>query len=325
MKKFFAMAAVAALMLTGCVNNEMFEDAEPAEIVMQAVNKVPNKAIVEGTTFSGNFKVFGFFSENDFTSTQQFGMYNVECTKVGEVYKNSTTSYYWPMSGKVGFYAVAPSTITPAVGWDTGLTLTDYNVDGAKDTDVMFAYNWGQKTLPSTPSVGMTFYHALSQVLVKVQTNENYANAVIKVKSVSFTNVDVEATCNYKELSTADQLANPSITWTGNTDYTATEEYYATLSEPVTVTSSAANYGAGILTIPQEMNANAKISIAYTLTQNGKTIEGTVSPSIATADDWVAGKRNIYTLDFKLEEITFDPEVVDTGWVDVTVAAITIE
>lgn len=320
MKKFFAMAAVAALMLTGCVNNEMFEDAEPAEIVMQAVNKVPNKAIVEGATFSGDFKVFGFFSEDDFANTEQFGMYDVVCTKVGGVYKNSTTSYYWPMSGKVGFYAVAPASIAPTVSWADGLTLTNYNVNGAKDTDVMFAYNWGAK---GSSALKMTFYHALSQVLVKVKTNENYANAVIKVKSVSFTNVDVEATCNYEESSTADQVANPSITWTGNTDYTATEEYYAT--ESAAVTSSAANYGAGILTIPQEMNANAKISIAYTLTQNGKTIEGTVSPSIATADDWVAGKRYIYTLNFKLDEITFDPEVVDTGWVDVNVDAITIE
>lgn len=318
MKKFFAMAAVAALMLTGCVNNEMFEDAEPAEIVMQAVNKVPNKAIVEGATFSGDFKVFGFFSENDFTSTQQFGMYDVVCTKVGDVYKNSTTSYYWPMSGKVGFYAVAPASIAPTVSWADGLTLTNYNVNDAKDTDVMFAYNWGAK---GSSALKMTFHHALSQVLVKVKTNESYANAEIKVKSVSFTNVDVEATCNYKELSTADQVANPSITWTGNTDYTATEEYYATLS--AAVTSSAVAYGAGVLTIPQTMGANAKISIAYALTQNGKTVEGTVSPAITEA--WVAGKRYIYTLNFKLDEITFDPDVVNTGWVDVTVDAITIE
>lgn len=321
MKKFFAMAAVAALMLTGCVNNEMFEDAEPAEIVMQAVNKVPNKAIVEGATFSGDFKVFGFFSEDDFTSTQQFGMYDVECTKVGDVYKNSTTSYYWPMSGKVGFYAVAPASIAPtAVSWADGLTLTDYNVntDDAKVTDVMFAYNWGAK---GSSALKMTFYHALSQVLVKVKTNADYANAVIKVKSVSFTNVDVEATCKYEESSTADQVANPSITWTGNTDYTATEVYYAT--ESAAVTSSAANYGAGILTIPQTMGANAKISIAYALTQNGKTVEGTVSPAITEA--WVAGKRYIYTLNFKLDEITFDPDVVNTGWVDVNVDAITIE
>lgn len=318
MKKFFAMAAVAALMLTGCVNNEMFEDAEPAEIVMQAVNKVPNKAIVEGATFSGDFKVFGFFSEDDFTSTQQFGMYDVVCTKVGSVYKNSTTSYYWPMSGKVGFYAVAPASIAPTVSWADGLTLTNYNVNTAKDTDVMFAYNWGAK---GSSALKMTFHHALSQVLVKVKTNESYANAEIKVKSVSFTNVDVEATCNYKELSTADQVANPSITWTGNTDYTATEEYYATLS--AAVTSSAVDYGAGVLTIPQTMGANAKISIAYALTQNGKTVEGTVSKPITEA--WVAGKRYIYTLNFNLDEITFDPDVVNTGWVDVTVDAITIE
>lgn len=320
MKKFFAMAAVAALMLTGCVNNEMFEDAEPAEIVMQAVNKVPNKAIVEGATFSGDFKVFGFFSEDDFTSTQQFGMYDVVCTKVGDVYKNSTTSYYWPMSGKVGFYAVAPASIAPTVNWADGLTLTNYNVNtaDAKVTDVMFAYNWGAK---GSSALKMTFHHALSQVLVKVKTNDTYANAEIKVKSVSFTNVDVEATCNYKELSTADQVANPSITWTGNTDYTATEEYYATLS--AAVTSSAVAYGAGILTIPQTMGANAKISIAYALTQNGKTVEGTVSPAITEA--WVAGKRYIYTLNFNLDEITFDPDVVNTGWVDVTVDAITIE
>ena len=204
------------------------------------------------------------------------------------------------------------------VSWADGLTLTNYNVNAAKDTDVMFAYNWGAK---GSSALKMTFHHALSQVLVKVKTNESYANAEIKVKSVSFTNVDVEATCNYKELSTADQVANPSITWTGNTDYTATEEYYATLS--AAVTSSAVDYGAGVLTIPQTMGANAKISIAYALTQNGKTVEGTVSKPITEA--WVAGKRYIYTLNFNLDEITFDPDVVNTGWVDVTVDAITIE
>jgi len=321
MKKFFALAALVSVALTGCVTNEQFEDAEPAEIVMQAVNKVPTRDIVSGTTFSGDFKVFGFFSEDDFANTEEFGMYDVVCTEVDGVYKNSTTSYYWPMSGKVGFYAVAPASIVPTtVSWADGLTLTNYNVNDAKVTDVMFAYNWGQK---GSSALEMVFSHALSQVGATVATDKNYPGATLTITSIAFKNVDVEATFTQK--------ATPQ--WTNNTDaQTATMPLIAPATAP-TLSTSRVNYGdTNVVAIPQALatgtGTNAKLSIAYTLTQNGKNISGVVEPTIIAttnteANTWESGKKYIYNITFFLEEITFNPSATD--WVNVTTDAISIE
>ena len=49
-------------------------------------------------------------------------------------------------------------------------------------------------------------------------------------------------------------------------------------------------------------------------------ITGTVT--VPAPQEWQAGKRYLYTLNFKLNEITFNPSVTD--WVDVAVATINI-
>lgn len=325
MKKFIAVAAVVGLMLTSCVTNEMFDEQTPSEIRMEAVTKVANKAIVEGATVPDdfNFTVFGFFTEDDFATTppQQFAMYNVDCTKQGTYFKNATQSYYWPLSGKVGFYAIAPADVEPSLAWSTGISLTDYTVTGHEDKDLMFAYNVGSK---QAAALDMVFYHALAQVEVALNTDKEYSGATIDVNAVSFKNVDVTADCTYKELSPADQTANPSIAWTNNAAYDSTEEYSDT-AQTVVYGIDAAAYGSGIVVIPQKMcttlGAESMISISYTLTQNSNAISGTIDVPITT--EWGVGNKYIYTVTFKLDEILFDPSVED--WVEVATESVTIE
>lgn len=319
MKKILAIATLVGVALTGCVTNDVIDDVT-SEIKMSVVNKVANRAIIESTTVPNDFKfdVYGYFSEDSFANTQEFAMHDVECTKNGDYYKNADTSYYWPLTGEVGFYAVAPSTVAPSVDWATGMTLTNYTVAGAEDIDLMFAYNKGSK---QSAALNMVFYHALTLTKVQLVTDKEYADVTLAVTGIAFNKIDVTANCVYKELSPANTTAEPSITWSGNTDATATQQYASTSQDVVYNGGTAVEYGSGSLVIPQSMTGAATISINYSLTQNGKTINGSVSKPITTA--WVAGNKCIYTLTFKLDEILFNPSAND--WVEITADAITIE
>lgn len=329
MKKFFVMAIAVAAVLTGCVTNEEFGDDVQPEIKMEAVTKVANRAIVEGATVPEdfNFTVFGFYSANSFANTQQFAMYDVDCTKQGEFFKHSTQSYYWPMSGEVGFYAVSPSIVEPAViDWYSGITLTNHTVVGAEDVDVMFAYNKGSN---QSAALGMVFYHALAQAEVLVNTDKEYQNVELKVTGITFKNIDITANCTYKESSPADQTPNPSIEWSGNTDSTGSEVYSVEEHTVVYNSTQAQPYGSGVVVIPQTMDTEvvttptvSTISIGYSLAQyGGAAITGTIEKPITTA--WERGSKYVYTLTFKLNEILFNPSATD--WVTVNADAISIE
>ncbi len=63
------------------------------------------------------------------------------------------------------------------------------------------------------------------------------------------------------------------------------------------------------------------LTINYTMEPvSGAAITGNVT--VGAAQEWVAGKKYIYTLNFKLNEILFNPSVID--WVDVNVDTINI-
>lgn len=285
------------------------------------MGKVANKAIVEGAVIPDgfDFTVFGFYSTDSFATTpSQFEMYDVDCTKQGEYYKNASESYYWPWFGEVGFYAVSPASLASTASWANGVVLADYTVVGAEDVDVMFAYNKGSNR---ATSLNMVFYHALSQVEVLVKTKQEYANATLAITGVTFKNIDVTANCSFKEDSPADTTANPSVIWMQNTDHTASEVYKA-VEQTVAYNGGVAQpYGTGIVVIPQTMGATSVMSIDYTLTQNGNTVIGVADVPITT--NWDARNKYIYTVIFALDKIQFDPSA--TGWVSVTTDAITLD
>ena len=122
--------------------------------------------------------------------------------------------------------------------------------------------------------------------------------------------------------------------------------YYSTIKE--NINNEAAIYGAAKVMIPQlafadnpataETIEGTTMTISYTMTQHeSAAITGTVvvaspwkkvkegdnvhDPAVAISG-WEPGKKYVYTLNFKLNEILFNPSVTD--WVEVDMSTTTI-
>ena len=277
-----------------------------------------------------------------------------------EAWRNSAHYYYWPFTGKIGFLAIHPSTVAPtSTGWDATndlakATVNDYTISASnKTTDLMFAEANGSRNasdLDAQGKLGLVFKHALSQIVVKAKTDANYsADVQFDLESVQFNNIDLSGDLAY---------ANHDFTWTDNTAHTENWMYYNTAKTDIQNTYSDADdyiYGSAILMVPQpaykHVDADPSNSIAevegttltigYSMQQkplaNNAKITGTVTipapwlkvkegdtvhDSAVEFDGWEAGKKYVYTLNFKLNEILFNPSVTD--WIEVDVQTINI-
>ena len=317
-----------------------------------------NDAIISGTTYAtdNTFKVWGWqsqigdFSEFADAAASNF-MSNLTISYCGgpesraNAWRNAEHYYYWPFTGKLSFLAVHPSTVAPTTtGWDATndkpqATIADYTITPASNetVDLMFANNAGtrESVLAGDGKVAMVFKHALSQIEVKVKTDDDYsADVAFDVESVTFNNIDLSGDVAY---------ANDVISWSDNTTQTQNWVYYNTVLEDIT--DSYQVYGAAKVNIPQPANFNASIldpghakynaedavaatiTIGYSMEQTGSAkITGTVTiadPFLSVVDNaWEAGKKYNYTINFRLNEILINPSVTD--WVGVNVTTINI-
>ena len=271
-----------------------------------------------------------------------------------EAWRNADNYYYWPFTGKISFLAVHPSTVAPSTtGWDATndkpkATFADYTISSANKTvDLMLANNDGSRRSDALP---MVFNHALAQIQFRARTNEDYSDDVtFTLNSVTLNNIDLSGDLAY---------ANSAFTWTDNANQVEAWAYYAT-AQAVTYAATdaaAALYGSANVMIPQPAYVHVDavgtpgdpgyvaevvgttITIGYTMKQAGSAaITGTVTvpapwtkvkegstdynPAEAIAA-WEPGKKYNYTLNFKLNEILFDPTVTD--WVEVEMSTVNI-
>ncbi|MBO7260892.1 MAG: fimbrillin family protein [Bacteroidaceae bacterium] len=328
--KYFTILAV--LGLTACTQNEIGAP-ELNEVGFNAVVRKNTKAIISGTTFNNDlkFKVWGFYTKKgDFsdvaTDAAPNFMKGVEISYLADEakWRNATNHYYWPNQGKVGFYAFYPETLTPDFKWGTGATIADYTLSSNNQlVDMMYAYNVG----PDQAALPMVFNHALSQIEFRYQTNATYDDATVIINSITFKNVDLTADFNFN-------ASTQSVTaeWSDNETQTSDYSYYAQSSAAAIETvqgSQAATYGEPLLFIPQTASTAELVftvsmlntdDIEYTTTINLNP--ETSAAANTTVGSWELGKKYIYTLNFKLDEINFAPSVMD--WVEVQVSTIDI-
>lgn len=327
--KYFTILAV--LGLTACTQNEIGAP-ELNEVGFNAVVRKNTKAIISSTTFDDDlkFKVWGFYTKKgDFSDLAADAVPNfmngVEISYIEEEQKwrNEENHYYWPNQGKVGFYAFYPETLTPDFKWGTGATIADYTLSSNNQlVDMMYAYNVG----PDQAALPMVFNHALSQIEFRYQTNATYDDAIVIINSITFKGVDLTADFNFN-------ASTQSVTaeWSDNEAQTSDYSYYAQPSAVAIETvqdSQAATYGEPLLFIPQTASTADLVftvsmlntdDITYTTTIN---LDPELNVANATTGSWVLGKKYIYTLNFKLDEINFAPSVED--WVEVQVSTIDI-
>lgn len=347
MKKSQLILAAALVALAACSkeNINFKADAFEEEIGFNVVNKKATRAngeIISGTTYAtdNTFKVWGWqspaadFSEfsTDDASNVMSGLTISYCggpESRADAWRNADHYYYWPFTGKISFLAVHPSEVAPTTtGWDATnkkpqATIADYTIAaGNKTVDLMLASNEGARRTDPLPLV---FKHALSQIQFRVRTNDDYsADATFKVNSITINKIDLSGDLAY---------ANDAFNWSDNAAQTENWPYYATTATVAyaATDAAAALYGDANVMIPQaafaddpattEIVEGTTLTINYTLEQNGSA-PFTGDITVAAGQEWLAGKKYIYTLNFKLQEILFAPEATD--WVDVEVATINI-
>ena len=101
----------------------------------------------------------------------------------GTLWRDESRSYYWPRAGKLTFFSYSPQAIKDYTQIDrnSGITITDWDVNSHKDVDIMIAdvqtdqtANQNVGTYTGVPTI---FRHKLSQIVgFEFNTFEDYAH-----------------------------------------------------------------------------------------------------------------------------------------------------
>lgn len=259
-----------------------------------------------------------------------------------EVWKNQTTSYYWPKEGNLTFFAYSLNSdfLTDKLGTDTHFYCTknesQYGICGAlnlethPNTDFLVADIAKDKTANETAykfnGVPTLFKHKLSRVKFAVKKKSDYPGATITLNSITFKKLVNYMVYNQYKINKDGSITPDSITHTilGNTprsdqEYTKTDfEVSSTTFAPVP-DAKEVRY----IYIPQDFknvtdaDNIATIEVKYTVTFK-EGISETYTKTLKVKDifdSWEIGKRYTFNLIFSLDEINWAPAVGD--WEDV--------
>ena len=261
------------------------------------------------------------------------------------VWKNQTTSYYWPKEGKLTFFAYSlnSDSLTDKSGTDTHFTCLNHdsqygifgslNLDTHPNTDFLVADIAKDKTANQNVynfnGVPTLFKHKLSRVKFAVKKKSDYPGATITLNSITFKKVVYGMTytqyLNDAAKGIITDYINPGTDRTDQ-EYTATDFEVSsyTAFDPVP-DKNEIRY----IYIPQdfkdvtETDKIATIEVKYTVTLKKGTSEtdkGISETYIKTLnvknifDSWDMGKRYTFNLIFSLDEIKWAPAVGD--WED---------
>lgn len=344
MKKFMLFAAMASVVLTSCVNEDMevMESASKKAISFDMPVMKPTRLAgeIDGTTYptTETFKVFcksytGAYT--DWTAgTDYFAAAGEDVALTGGNW-STTTVHYWPELGnKLAFAAYSPAAASADGTFaqtQTGLTITGFSTqaDVANQYDLMYTPRVVDldKDDAGTP-VPLAFKHALTSVVFKATKTD--ADATYTIKSLTV-NGQVSTTGNFNQNIPNPEDTDGTATWT---PAAATDKTYSILSDKTIDVAQAGTYLTGngsvagastaLLLIPQGVDANTTVTITYTKKTGSNTLDATatiklndfVDGTSTPATTWVMGNRYIYNITFGANKpIYFAPSVVD--WNDV--------
>lgn len=253
------------------------------------------------------------------------------------VWKDQTTSYYWPKEGSLTFFAYSlnSNSLTDKSGTDTHFTCLNHdsqygifgslNLDTHPNTDFLVADIASDKTANENVynfnGVPTLFKHKLSRVKFAVKKKADYANTTITLNSITFKNLVYGMIytqfMNDAAKGIIHDYMNPG-TDRSDQEYTKTDfEVSSTAFVPV---PNEVRY----IYIPQDFKnvtdatKIATIEVKYTVTfKDG--ISETYTKTLKVKDifdSWEIGKRYTFNLIFSLDEIKWAPGVGD--WEDET-------
>ncbi len=337
MKKLFFIAAIAGVALVSCTKNEVAPIAQQDEITFLSPVVGPQTKVYGeiGATYNTgeSFDVWCVYNTGNITDwggTAYFS--DIKATYDGALGGWALSpKYYWPATGQLSFVALSPSlTNETTYDKDNGFQITANWSQGANQdaiVDLMYSeptYNCQKASYVNADNdndddsgeykydgVDITFKHALSYIVFKVMTTDNYS-ATTKFRLNTITLLGVYTTGTFNQ-----RAADP---WTEDTSG-ATGEYVAyTNDSGLEFGNSAVEAPAAatkeIILLPQALVAGQqKITINYQIsTDNGTNWIAQVQEvdiNNTTVGAWEMGKKYTYTLSIGMQEILLDPAVTD--------------
>lgn len=360
MKKLFFIAAVAGAALAGCTKNEVAPSAQNeitfAVPVVGTQTKAPQYGEIDNNTYptSERFQVYSVWHSADFPGWTASTLYmnQVECEHSTDCWKPTSTEgkYYWPKEGKLTFAAYSPADLT-AEGINygaNGLTVAGFapSATTAQQYDFLYSertYNQVEASFTSGDNSGedglfndykgvdIKFKHALSQIEFYFRSD---VESIIDLKSVTIKNAQAKGTFNenINESSTGYE-ASPAWSFTGYTGEKADYNIYTQTALDLLTTTPVEkcnNTDDDCIIIPQPLD-DVTLNIEYRilkgdgsyLDQNTTiTLHDKKDTGSNVIDKWEMGKRYKYTIIITLDEIYFDPAVVN--WTDVSMGEIVL-
>ena len=349
MKKMLFLAAVSAIALTSCVNEENFEGPKPqaqvmrfdAPVMKQTRAKV--KGEINGVHYNKqeDFKIFCKIYKEAFNgwdaSTGIMDYFKPDGDVAtnegnGSQYWSTKTTYYWPDAEyRLAFAAYSPAemgTNPEKIEFTAnGLQIKDFQTeaDANNQYDLMYSDRVIDRNKKDNGSsaVPLVFRHALTSIIFSSEKEDENVNYTIK-----------SATLNGKFIQKADFNQNivESVNFTKGTakwenPEEATEANYKPNFDEFQVTTTPTQFTQGtsaLLLIPQDVPADAAVTIEYTKSSNGVDTDNTVTIKLSDfrqeggseITTWEMGKRYVYRVAFgQNKKIYFEPTTED--WVQV--------
>lgn len=347
MKQKLFLAAMAAIAMTSCSNDETLEINTGTERAIDFRTAMATRATETTTANLDKFYVTAF-NENklNFPYFENLEFKRTEAEEEGEsTYFTSEDKYYYPGDGSsLTFYAYAPSATDLGTSIETdnankNLTLKDFSPakEISEQVDFITANATGSKD-DAEAGVPLKFAHRLSQIEIKGKSeNTSYD---FEVKGIRIGKVCSKGSFDFKN-------GTWKLSKDEDIDVAIYEKVYADDAEPTKLSAEATSFMAGdnAMLLPQRLDAwqpqdvdntnkKAYLSVLVQVTTKAGAL---VYPfngdkrdyawaAIPVGIEWEAGKKYVYTLDFTTGAGFVDPtedenkgESVITGEIKFTV------
>ena len=275
MKKFFFFAAIAAIGLASCSNDETIASQATSESnaisFRPLVNNVTRATDITATTLQGSgFTVFA----TEGTDFSKIYFNETSFTYDGGTY-TSATKYYWPSSGTLDFYAYAYNgadgqvthtaqtkafTVTPASAAASQTDLVFANTNGKSKEGTYGAsseYKYGANGVP------LNFRHAESKVTVMLKNSSTSLKVTVADVAIGYLNTTGTYTYSGSTTNTDTDLDHTGeylkfADWTAKS---GTESYTQTASTTEYTSATAATaLPASFILIPQALTVATEYS-----------------------------------------------------------------
>lgn len=313
MKKSLIFVGMAALVLGACHKVDIVVTETPQEIGFKAISANATKANeLVGTLLTKDYSIYASATQKNTAGTienpaffvdQQFQTADAAVTASSEYRAwNGTAAapIYWPVGGvTIDFLAYAVPTAVYKAGTVKGVWSNTTDIASGvsftwntSDNQVDLLYAANNAATREKGNVNMSFKHA--QALLAFQAKTGVADA-ITIKSITVNGVKVYGTF------TVDNSRNELVaSWS---------DFGEAIDRPITsstcdLTDKYAMVGETLL-VPQQPKCN--FTIEYTM-GNSKPMKYTYNETRGT---WEMGKKYIYQLDMKLNEIILTENVKD--------------